>query len=196
MARPAKFTSEDILESAGRLVADRGPGGATIAAIAAQLGAPSGSIYHRFQSRDLILARLWIRTVKVAQAGFLEALALDDLDEAAVGAALHVPRWSRTHFDDARVLLLYRRRDLVERWPADLGPELETLNSGVEQALGAYTARRFGRNRPDVRRAVAFALVDVPYGAVRRYLIAGKAPPRAVDDLVRRTCTCILGPAS
>jgi AcrR family transcriptional regulator len=193
MARPAKFSGEVILDTAVRLVADRGPVAATMAAISSELGAPTGSLYHRFESRDLMLAQAWLRTVREAQTGFVAALGHDDVEQAGFEAALHIPRWCRAHLDGARVLLLYRREDLVERWPEELGAELATLNDSVDDALGSYTARRFGHSRADARRSVVFALVDVPYGAVRRYLVAGQAPPRAVDELVRRTCACILG---
>ena len=59
------------MDAAMRLVAEGGPNAATVAGIAGALGAPVGSIYHRFKSRDLLLARLWIRTVKRFQVGFL-----------------------------------------------------------------------------------------------------------------------------
>src|ERR671918_929405 len=133
MARPAKFTSTDILDAAARLIAEGGPRLATVNTIASDLGAPTGSIYHRFASRELLLARLWIRTIRRAQGGFLEALAIPDLYEAARTAATHIPRWSREHLDDARVLLLYRRADLAARWPEELGEELASLNVQVEE---------------------------------------------------------------
>ena len=43
-----------------------------------------------------------------------------------------------------------------------------------------------------VAAAVTFALIDVPYGAVRRYLAAGKPPPAVVDTFVEQTCECLL----
>src|SRR5260370_532237 len=168
MARPAKFSGEDFLDTAVRLVAGRGPGAATMAAISSELGAPTGSLYHRFESRDLLLAQAWVRTVREAQTGFVAALGHDDVEQAGFDAALHIPRWCRAHLDGARVLLLYRREDLVERWPEELGAELATLNDSVDDALGSYTARRFGHSRADARRSVVFALVDVPSGPGHR----------------------------
>lgn len=192
MGRPAKFDSEQILDTTAQVLAEAGPGQATVAAIAQRLGAPSGSIYHRFESRDLLLARLWIRTVRRAQEGFLAALTLPDLEQAALEAALHIPRWSRQHLPEATVLLLYRREDLGDRWPQELGVEVAELNKGMEAAVRAFTRRRFGRSTPASLQTVAFALVDVPYGASRRYLLAGKPPPPAVDELIVRTCRCVL----
>jgi AcrR family transcriptional regulator len=192
VGRPAKFDSEQILDITARIIADGGPGQATVAAIAQRLGAPSGSIYHRFESRDLLLARLWIRTVRSAQEGFVAALALPDLEQAALEAALHIPRWSRQHLPEATVLLLYRREDLVDRWPEELGPQVAELNKGMEAAVRDFTRRWFGRITPTSLETVAFALVDTPYGASRRYLLAGKPPPPTVDELIVRTCRCVL----
>lgn len=192
MGRPAKFTSSDILDAAARQVAQGGPRLATVNTIAEDLGAPTGSIYHRFASRELLLARLWIRTVRRAQSGFLEALAIQDLDQAARTAATHIPRWSREHLDEARVLLLYRRGDLAARWPDELGEELAKLNVEVEQALRAFTRRRYGSLTASNLQRVTFALVDVPYAAARRYLLAGKPPPAGADELVTQVCACIL----
>lgn len=192
VGRPAKYSTDEILDATARLVAEGGPGLATVAAIAGQLQAPSGSIYHRFASRDLLVAQLWIRTVRESQEGFVAALEIEDVEEAAAAASLHIPRWSRANLDKAQVLLLHRREDLVERWPDELGEELTTLNTGVAAALDAYARRRFGSANKRTRHAVAFALIDVPYAAVRRYLHAGEPPPREVDDLILRTCACIM----
>jgi AcrR family transcriptional regulator len=193
MGRPAKFNKEQILDATARLVAEGGPALATVAGIAERLGAPTGSIYHRFSSRDLLLARLWIRTVRRAQEGGVAALSQHDVEKAAIDAALHVPRWSRSNLDDACVLLLYRREQLAEQWPAELGDELATLNDAIEAGVRSFVRRRFGSVTKANLEVTSFALLDVPYAAVRRYLIKGSPPPPSVDDLIARTVRCILG---
>jgi AcrR family transcriptional regulator len=191
--RPSKFGEDKIMDAAMRLVAEGGPNAATIAGIAGALGAPVGSIYHRFKSRDLLLARLWIRTVKRFQVGFLRALEADDLDEAALGAALYNVEWTRRHVDEARVLLLYRREDLAERWPEELGEELAALNTDVERAVRDHVLRRYGEGGgAEAVRRVVFALVDVPYAAGRRHLVNGEPPPLLVDELVTQTLQRVL----
>lgn len=193
MPRPAKFTEGQILDAALRLVAEGGPGAATIAGIAGLLGAPVGSIYHRFTSRDFLLARLWIRTIKGFQKGFIEALEADDLDEAAFGAALYNVDWTREHLQEARVLLLYRREELAERWPEELGEELATINADVEAAVMNHTIRRYGKEVDAAAlRRVVFALVDVPYAVGRRHLINGEPPPPLANELVTETLWCVL----
>ena len=193
MGRPAKFNTEQILDATAQLVAEGGPGLATVAGIAERLGAPTGSIYHRFSSRDLLLARLWIRTVRRAQEGGVAAISQADAKKAAIDFALHVPRWSRSNLDDACVLLLYRREQLAEQWPAELGDELVTLNDPLKAAIRSFVRRRFGSVTKANLEMTSFALLDVPYAAVRRYLITGNPPPPSVDDLIARTVRCILG---
>lgn len=194
MPRPAKFSEDQILDAAMRLVSNGGPPAATISGIAGLLGAPVGSIYHRFTSRDLLLARLWVRTIKRFQRGFIDALGAEDIDEAALGAALYNVEWTRQHLEAARVMLLYRAEDLAEKWSEELGEELSTLNAGVGAAIRDHAVRRYGKDADaEAVRRVVFALVDVPYAAGRRHLIAGEPPPPFIDDLVTETFRCILG---
>ena len=74
MARPKIYSVEGILDSARDLVLESGAGAATVEGIARSSGAPTGSIYHRFGSRDEMLAQLWMRTVRRSQLRFLAAL--------------------------------------------------------------------------------------------------------------------------
>jgi AcrR family transcriptional regulator len=191
MGRPAKFSVEQILDTTAQLIAEGGPARATVASIADQMGAPTGSIYHRFESRDL-LARLWVRTAQRAQQGFIEAVADDDLDAAVLNGALHIPRWARDNVDEATVMLLYRREDLAEQWPDELGADLVQLRASVEAAVRSFTRRYFGRASKSAIETTTFALLDIPYAAVRRHLLMGEPPPAIVDELVARSASCVL----
>src|SRR5947209_17532904 len=114
MARP-KFADRDFLDAALAIAAERGPLAATVGAIAERLGAPVGSFYHRFASRDVLLGELWLRTVLDFQQGITAALDAGD----GLRAALHTPAWVRGHPDEARLLLPYHRDDFVQGgWPA------------------------------------------------------------------------------
>jgi AcrR family transcriptional regulator len=173
MGRPPKYANDQILDAASTVLSRGGPAAATVVAIAAELGAPSGSIYHRFASRDLILATLWVRTIRRFQAGYLEALGDPDLEAARAGAVQHVLRWSDDHPDDARILLMYNRDDLIAAWPNELGDDLATLNDGVEAAVGLHVMARFGAITPETVGRARLALIDVPYTAVRHSIITG-----------------------
>jgi AcrR family transcriptional regulator len=192
MARPAKFSTEQILETAAHLVAEGGPTRATVTNIAERIGAPTGSIYHRFVSRDLLLAQLWVRTARRAQAGFIEALADEDLDRAVANAARHIPRWARENIDDAIVMLLYRREDLAERWPEAMGDEVVELGASVQEAIRSFTRRWYGSASRVNVEAVTFALLDIPYASTRRHLSRGERPPSSAEPLVERAARAVL----
>jgi AcrR family transcriptional regulator len=54
----AKFSQTDFLTAALAIAAEHGPAAVTIASISAQLKAPTGSFYHRFASRNVLLGAL------------------------------------------------------------------------------------------------------------------------------------------
>lgn len=167
MGRAAKYTDEEILDGALDLVFDGGPDAARMTAIAKRLGAPSGSIYHRFASRDLLLAALWIRTVKRFQRGFLDAFEADEPLRAAHEAVTHTLDWCGAHAKEAKMLSMYRRADLLAQWPDELGEDLATLNDDVKRAIRRFVVAHFGVvNATTVTRA-QFALIEIPYAAVR-----------------------------
>ncbi|MEU7897973.1 TetR/AcrR family transcriptional regulator [Nonomuraea sp. NPDC049152] len=185
MGRPAKFGADQILDAAAALAAEGGHEAVTITAIAARLGAPSGSIYHRYASRDLLLAHLWIRAVRRFQEGFLPAVRGPDLAEAVRASAAHVVRWSAEHPDEARLLLAHNVAELRERWPVELGEELDRLNTDAMAAMRELASRLPG----DALERVTFALVDLPVAAVRRHVLAGRPIP---DSAVRLAETAAL----
>src|SRR6516162_3655310 len=98
MGRP-KFDDADFLDAALTIVADRGPLGVTVSSVAGSLGAPTGSFYHRFPSRDALLGVLWLRTVREFQVGVAAALDAGD----GLRAALHTPAWARQHPEKGRL---------------------------------------------------------------------------------------------
>ncbi|MDI2129547.1 TetR/AcrR family transcriptional regulator [Yinghuangia seranimata] len=193
MGRKAKFTDDDFFDATLRVIAREGAAACTIADVAAELGAPVGSVYHRFASREELLARLWLRTVRRFQEPYLVVLGAATQGDAESDEPVRaVFRWVRQHPDEAQLLLLHRRRDLVARMPDGPGAEAATLNDTLEEAFKAYARRRFGRaDRAAVER-VTFALVDIPYAAIRRHLGAGGLPPRGLEALSVRTARAAL----
>lgn len=189
MGRKAHYTNEQFLDAALKLAAAGGPAAVTVAAIAEELGAPVGSVYHRFSSRDVLLAELWLQAAESFQRGFLECLKEGD----GVDAALYTPRWVREHPEEGRLLLLYRQEELTwGPWPKDLKRRTSRLAKDLEEGLRGFTKRSCGRVTKDTLNRVVFALADLPLAAVRRYLQRGERPPEAVDEWVRETCTSVL----
>ena len=183
MGHPA-FDNSDFLGAALALVAEGGPSAVTVAAISARLKSPTGSFYHRFASRDALLAELWFNTVLAFQDGI--AVALDAGD--GLKAALHTPNWVRRHLDEGRLLLLYHRDDFVHGdWPEAFRDRLAEQGRRGEARLKKLARDTFGRAGPvEVRRA-QFVLSEVPVAAVRQHLIRREPPPPIVDELIRTT---------
>lgn len=190
--RPALFDHADFLAAARDMIVERGPAAVTVGAVVARLKAPTGSFYHRFASRDMLLAELWLKTVLAYHAGFMAAI------DAGKGlaAALHTARWARANLDDACLLLLYSRHDFVQgEWP-------EALKRGVgEQARRIIDCfERFARDSlggagPEQVRMAQFALIDAPVASVRPHLQRREPPPPVVDDLIRTTYRAVVARA-
>lgn len=181
------FTDDEILDGALRRLTVDGGTGATVAAIAAEVGAPTGSIYHRFPSRDVLLARLWLRTVAQFQDELLAVLS--DPDPVAAGRAgvRFFLRWCREHLAEAQLLLLHRREDLLAQgWPPEVRDQAAAIAEQLDDGMRMFTRRRLGALGPAEQRRAAFALVDIPFAAVRRHLNRGESPPEMLDALVVR----------
>jgi len=189
MGRRPHFTSAQFADAALGLLSEGGPKVVTISAIAARIGAPVGSVYHRFPSRELILAEAWLHLAESFQRGFMECLERDE----AVEAALYTARWVRRHPGQARVLLLYRREELVAGpWPQETRRRAENLEEELRSALASFCSRFFGSVEKRFVQRCLFALIDVPLAAVRRPLEEGRLPSSAVHSLIRETCEAIM----
>jgi AcrR family transcriptional regulator len=182
-----------MLDAARDLLIEGGSASATVEAIADVSGAPTGSIYHRFGSRDGLLTRLWIRAVYRSQASFLAALENEDPHAAALAAADSILKFCEEEPADARLLVSFRREDLIRTAPSgQLADELEELNRPVEAAVVALARRLYGRPTRAALNRTLLAVFDLPYGAVRRYLITGTKVPAGLRGDLGRAVEAVL----
>jgi AcrR family transcriptional regulator len=193
MPRPQIHTTDAMLDAARDLLLEDGSGSATIEAIASASGAPTGSIYHRFGSRDELIARLWMRAVYRSQASFLAALERPDAKDAALAAAQSIIDFCEEHPADARLLVSFRREDLIRSAPeGPLADELAELNRPVERAVVDLARRLYGKGSRAALDRTLMAVFDLPYGAVRRYLITGARLPSGLRADVTRAVSAVL----
>jgi AcrR family transcriptional regulator len=187
MGRPARYDVDSLLDGAVSLVADGGPTAVTMSAVASAIGAPSGSVYHRFPTRAALLSALWLRTLERFHAGLLDSAAAGD----PVAVAQHTITWSRAHPAEARVLL-YGAADFAhQEWPPEAQQRLNDAQRRVATAFGRL-GRRIGVRGGAGRERIVFALADIPLALVRRHLNAGEPIPVGAEDLVATTTRALL----
>jgi AcrR family transcriptional regulator len=193
MVRPAKFDECQILESARGLVAMHGPGSATMSAIARSMRAPTGSIYHRFDSREVLLGEVWLRAAETFQDAYFDVLRETPARDAGLSAALFFMERVRSDLTEARVLLLYRREDFVDRgWPLAMEERAQRLKEQVDTELRDFCRRLCDRADPRTLRLVTYVVLDVPFAAVRPHVAANETPPTYLDLPITATYRAVL----
>ncbi|HVH78900.1 MAG TPA: helix-turn-helix domain-containing protein [Stellaceae bacterium] len=188
MVRP-NFSNDDFLDAALTVAVDRGPAAVTVGSITQLLKAPTGSFYHRFTSRDVLLAELWLRTVLAFQEGARAAVEAADW----LGAALHTPRWVRDHLDEGRLLLLYHRDDFIQgEWPVLMREAVAAQAARFDVAHRRFASEVLGDDGPRGLRCAQFVLAEAPVAAVRQHLRRREPPPEIVDELIRITFEAVV----
>ena len=190
MGRPARYNDAAILNAAFQVLATVGPAATTIQAVAEALGAPTGSIYHRFPSRRLILATVWLDTVERFQNEFAGYIARG---ASAGEIAAQVVKWVRRHPRESSILVLYRREELMgPEIPEPLARRARALSAQVEGAVFDLAERWLGDRSQKSVETVRLAVVDLPYAAVRPALRRRRQVPEHLAGLVASAAENIL----
>jgi len=189
MGRPPKFSTAELLDVAAELLVSGGPKALSAAAVARAAGAPSGSVYHRFESRDHLAASLWMRTVERFDDEVVAGMAdPGDPVEIAVAVAIRAVEWSTENPLDAFILTMFRRTDLVgDNTAADLSERSDELGARQRAAIGEL-ASRLGRPVD----LVAFAVAGIPLAAIRGHVGSRSRVPEWVADAVGRASRAAL----
>jgi AcrR family transcriptional regulator len=180
VARPAKYTADQILDAArdATVVHWRDT---TITHVAKRVGAPVGSIYHRFPSRDALFGSLWARSIRRFHEGLVVAAEIEDPVASMAAMARHIPQFCRENPGEAKAMTLYRLSDLLQKVPVEQRAELATINDDVDAGLRRVTARRYVRLTDQRYRLALVGTRQCPYGLVRP-LIGGDVP-REFDEI-------------
>lgn len=186
--RAAQYSRDQIVDAAFGIVAENGPTSASIAGIGKKVGAPTGSIYHRFSSRDVLLGEVWLRAAEAFQTGFadrIDAIRNRQIDNRLI---TYLPQRVRSHPSEARVLLLHRREEFLdEKWPDEFKTRARRLGQQLSDLHRDLCRHICGRSDPKALGIVRYAVASAPIAAVLPYLESGKPPPPHIDDLVRAT---------
>ncbi|MGW6697379.1 TetR/AcrR family transcriptional regulator [Nocardia sp. NPDC055049] len=189
MARPRLFTDEQVLDAARDLLADPAITRPTVTAITRAAGVHAGSIYVRFASRDELLARLWLRSIRRFHEGFITALTGP---APLLAAATFLPRYCRAHPTEARAMKMFHRDELLEVGAEDLRAAIAGVNDEMNAALLTAVVTEFGV-ADDRSLAIADAAVKaIPYGLVRDYIARAAPIPDWIDDVVATASGAVL----
>lgn len=192
MARPPKYSSEQILDAVVRVLRRVAPAEVTVALVADVLGAPSGSIYHRFPSRDALVASAWLRVGERFTADLITALRGPDPRQSALAAVDLMLDWARRRPSEASFFLLHPRSEFTStEWPAQLNHRATRLGNDLTDTLRALATRLPGVSLARAR----FALFDIPQAAIRRAQVSGAALDSEVQQLVEESVLALLDPA-
>lgn len=192
MARPGKFSVDQVLDAALDILETEGMRALTVSGVCRALGAPSGSLYHRFASRDALLVALWLRCAERFQHGYGEVL---DSEPDARKAAHAAVRWfverARSHRAEAMVLNLYRRQDLIDGpWPDAVRRRARALAAQQREAMRRFAQRLWPEGGADLPR-MEFALLRIPLAAALAEL-HGASPHRDAVRWVQTAADALL----
>lgn len=191
MGRSPAYTVDGMLGAAAELFARDGIRAVAMTSVANVLGAPSGSIYHRFPDRASLLAALWLRTTHDFESGYLAVLGDNATAESAVDAAVWCVDWCRANPAQAAVLQAGHRGLESDSWPPAALGQLATADAlRNKQIRAAVRAVAKSIRRP--RDEVTFAMFELPIAVVRSHLNEGRAVPARAADQVRRLATRLL----
>ncbi len=187
MPRPARYDVDSFLDAAAASVLGSGAGGVTMSAVAETVGAPSGSVYHRFADRVSLMAALWLRTLDRFESGLLAAMTAEPADVAVAAAARFVIDWARESPAEASVLLSGPHAFDSSRWPAQDRSALDRADDELRRAIHRLARRA----RTDPER-LTLVIVDLPYALVRRHLSRGTPIPASAGEMVEEAARSIL----
>lgn len=186
MGRRSIFSDDDVFAAVGRMLVRDGE--VRMQSVVEETGVSVGSLYHRFGSREGLLARAWLDTLAAFHARFLAAL--DHPGEVpGLAAALETPLFCRDEPEKALILVCCRRSELMsDNTPEALQAELATANDRVMAAIDAF-CRRTGLPVEIAK----LGLIGFPLGAVKLYM-PGEPVPEALDEEIERAYRAVVLP--
>jgi AcrR family transcriptional regulator len=184
MGRNASYEPGQVFAAVGAEIAQTG--NFTLQGLSKTTGLSIGSVYHRFKSREALLAETWLNAVKTFQAGFIAALNSDDRD-AGLQAALETPRFCRRSPELAVVLACCRKEQFLgPDTPEAFAPDIAAVNDQLGKELGRFAKRV---KRPLL--SCQLAIVAYPLAAVQLFL-PGQEVPDSIDGEVEKAYRAVM----
>ncbi len=180
MGRLSTVNTAELYAAVGAHLAESGS--VTLQDIVKATGCSIGSLYHRYQSREGLLAAAWLDAATAFQGVFLTAL-----HQSGREAAMATPRFCRDEKAKAVILACCRKSEFLnDSTPDQLRQDIEILNKKTESQIRIF-AKQSGYSLEDC----LLATVAFPLGAVRLYLPT-RDVPASLDIKVAQACDVTL----
>lgn len=176
----AKYNEDSFIESAIQIAAQCGIGAVSMASIASNAGAPIGSLYHRFDSRNTVLARAWLKV----RADFRGEVSCHWAGGDTWRAVEALVQWCRNKPVYARFML---QSDEAPDF-GELSPALRAELEADQAELDAAFARCAENLPPSVEHAghvLRFLLIGAPVAIVKPFLSQDLPIPPSIDAVLR-----------
>ena len=180
MVRLAKYNEDSFIDSAIQIAAQCGIGAVSMASIASQAGAPVGSLYHRFDSRNAVLARAWLKV----RADFRAQVSCHWTRGDTWLAVEALVQWCRNKPVYARFMLQSDDAPDFGDLPAQLRAELEADQAELDAAFTRCVQSLPARVDNPVH-VLRFILIGAPVAIVKPFLSQDLPIPPSIDAILR-----------
>ncbi|MFK7915172.1 MAG: TetR family transcriptional regulator [Pseudomonadales bacterium] len=176
MGRRSTLREPAIFSAVAKALADAGT--VTLADIVEATGVAMGSLYHRYGSREGLLAAAWLDALQ-AFVATMAPLLRSTAPDAGVTAATGTTRFCRAEPERAIILACCRQSEFftANSDPA-ITAKIEALNESIAGALV-----QFAKQQNLSLQAARLGLVSFPLGAVRQFL-PRQSIPEEIDTYV------------
>jgi AcrR family transcriptional regulator len=180
MVRIAKYNEDGFIESAIHIAAECGIGAVSMASIASKAGAPIGSLYHRFDSRDTVLARAWLKV----RADFRAEVSRHWAEGDTWRAVEALVQWCRDKPVYARFMLQSDDAPDFGELPAPLRAELEADQAELDAAF-TRCLQSLPQGIDDPAHLLRFILIGAPVAMVKPFLSQDQPIPSSINAVLR-----------
>lgn len=191
MGRPPTHSADDFVDAAVRLFAGGGARAVTMTSVAREVGARSGSVYHRFPDRPALLSAVWLRTTRRFQDEFLAVLAENPGADAVIAASGWTVDWCRDNLGEAIVLHAGMRAFSPHTWPDSARAEMTVFDEQRDREAARVVRQVRAQTDRDPDQ-ILLALLDLPIAVAGRYLARGIAPPPTATKLATHIARLIM----
>lgn len=177
MARKSSISDQKVFTAVGLELAASGK--ITLDGIKTQTGLSTGSLYHRYQSRESLMAQAWLYALKAFHTEYLAGF---DEDGAFPGAAVicRMLNFCRQQPALATILVYGSRHQFIQKGvDTDVIEQIDASNARVKERLMA-----FAREHRIPILACKLALVNFPLAAVKDNLPNHPIPASLEDHLL------------